>query len=162
MQQSRRQRCSQATYPLLSTTLCPPYGLLLCRREQDKNPGAVRRLLAATEASKGRDLDRKFVRRQRRSGSQRHSRMWFLDLDNWMALGSAAPATAAAPEGQQPGQQAHQVGGQPGSQGWAVLLGAWQAVGSQADRGSWCRRGCRALAGATQGGRTQCGRQQRS
>ena len=63
---------------------------------QDLNPGAVQRLLAQTEATKTRFLDRKFLRRQKLGGGLRASRMWYVDLDTWMASTTGGGAAAAA------------------------------------------------------------------
>jgi len=67
---------------------------------QEPNPSAVSRLLRRTEATKSRFLDRKFLRRQQKQAgsSTRTSRLWYLDLDTWMAstVGQAGTAGAAA------------------------------------------------------------------
>lgn len=49
----------------------------------------MHRLLELTERTKGQFLDRKFLRRQRRSGAQRLTRLWYLDLDTWLVAGAA-------------------------------------------------------------------------
>ena len=48
------------------------------------NPAAVGRLLHATEATRRTFLDRKFLKRQR-IGNVQASRMWYVDVDTWMA-----------------------------------------------------------------------------
>lgn len=52
---------------------------------KEKKPAALQRLLVNTEQTKGRFLDRKFVRRQRKTGALCISRLWYVDLDTWMA-----------------------------------------------------------------------------
>ncbi len=67
----------------------------------DKNPAAVQRLMHHTVSTKGQFLDRKFLRRQRRTGTLRTSRLWYVDLDTWMASTVSAGGFQAAQEQQQ-------------------------------------------------------------
>lgn len=52
---------------------------------QELNPAAIARLLSVTEHTKSSFLDRKFLRRQRHSTASRASRLWYVDIDTWMA-----------------------------------------------------------------------------
>jgi hypothetical protein len=90
----------------LASALCallqnsaPPAPLFPSSLLQEGNPAAVRRLLTATETTKKNFLDRKFLRRQKHSTGLRLSRMWYVDLDTWLAsttgTGHAAAAAAA-------------------------------------------------------------------
>lgn len=93
---------------LRSHTRCPCLPLpspLPCAPPQDLNPAAVQRLLAQTESTKKRFLDRKFLRRQKLGGGLRASRMWYVDLDTWMASTTGGGAAAAAQTQQQQQQQ---------------------------------------------------------
>ena len=55
------------------------------------------RLLRQTEATKSRFLDSKFVRRQQRQAGSagRASRLWYVDLDTWMASSTAVAGAGA-------------------------------------------------------------------
>jgi pre-mRNA cleavage complex 2 protein Pcf11 len=55
------------------------------------NPAAVARLLKATEATKHRFLDRKFFKKKR-TANVLAARMWYVDVDTWLAgsIGSGA------------------------------------------------------------------------
>lgn len=59
------------------------------------------RLLRQTEATKSRFLDRKFLRRQQRAAgaAARASRLWYVDLDTWMASTVGAAPSGAATAG---------------------------------------------------------------
>lgn len=59
----------------------------------------MRRLLEQTELTKSRFLDRKFLRRQRRSGGQHISRLWYVEQQTWLA--STTGVGPAAQEQQQ-------------------------------------------------------------
>lgn len=97
-----RASCTSASWP--GSQLPCSFFLPACLPVplQEANPSAVARLLRQTEATKSRFLDRKFLRRQQKQAgaSARGSRMWYLDLDTWMAstVGQAG-GTAAAGSG---------------------------------------------------------------
>ena len=65
---------------------------------QEYNPAAVDRLLTVTNLTKSSFLDRLFLRRQKHSSGIHASRLWYVDLDMWMAgttgVGGAPPAEA--------------------------------------------------------------------
>eukprot|EP00887_Chlorella_sp_A99_P007891 scaffold20.g7891.t1 len=82
----------------------PPSVEFTPERIKERNPSAVARLLRVTEATKSRFLDRKFLRRQR--PSLKESRLWYVDLDTWMA-------STTSGGGQQ--QQQQQQGGTAGA-----------------------------------------------
>ncbi|KAL6774102.1 hypothetical protein ACKKBG_A23770 [Auxenochlorella protothecoides x Auxenochlorella symbiontica] len=64
---------------------------------------AVHRLLARTAETKSAFLDVQFLRRARRGGGAlRASRLWYVDLDVWLASAAGAGQGAAAGEGQPP------------------------------------------------------------
>jgi pre-mRNA cleavage complex 2 protein Pcf11 len=52
---------------------------------QEPNPDAIDRLLNVSEQTKRNFLDRKFLKRQKISSGQRSLRLWYVDLDTWMA-----------------------------------------------------------------------------
>ena len=70
---------------------------------QEHNPAAVERLLTVTNLTKSSFLDRLFVRRQKHSSGIHASRLWYVDLDMWMAgttgAGGAPPTTAGTSAG---------------------------------------------------------------
>lgn len=67
---------------------------------QEPNPAAVDRLLSVTERTRGNFLDKKFFRRQKLSNGLRASRLWYVDLDTWMAgTTSASPPDGATRSG---------------------------------------------------------------
>ncbi|KAI3437904.1 hypothetical protein D9Q98_000349 [Chlorella vulgaris] len=91
-------------------------------RIKECNPSAVARLLRQTEATKSRFLDRKFLRRQQRAAgaAARASRMWYVDLDTWMAStvgalpgGMTAAGAGAAGRGAGQGEQQAAVVAEP-------------------------------------------------
>lgn len=105
---------SHLTHPSLSLPASLP--------SQECNPSAVARLLRQTEATKSRFLDRKFLRRQQRAAgaAARASRMWYVDLDTWMAStvgalpgGMTAAGAGAAGRGAGQGEQQAAVVAEP-------------------------------------------------
>lgn len=63
----------------------------------------MHRLLARTAETKSAFLDVQFLRRARRGGGAlRASRLWYVDLDVWLASAAGAGQGAAAGEGQPP------------------------------------------------------------
>lgn len=70
---------------------------------QEHNPAAVDRLLTVTNLTKSSFLDRLFLRRQKHSSGIHASRLWYVDLDLWMAgttgAGGAPPAGVIAAAG---------------------------------------------------------------
>jgi len=65
---------------------------------QENNPAAMARLLAVTQHTKSSFLDRKFLRKKQQSSNLRAVRLWYVDVDTWLA----GTATSA----EQPGSQA--------------------------------------------------------
>ena len=65
---------------------------------QEHNPAAVERLLKVSNLTKSKFLDRLFLRRQKRNSGVHASRLWYVDLDTWMAgttgAGGAPPGEA--------------------------------------------------------------------
>lgn len=87
-----------------------------CPVSQEPNPSAVSRLLRQTEATKSRFLDRKFLRRQQKAGgaAARASRLWYVDLDTWMASTvGAVPGGGGASGAVGAGRVAQQVAAAP-------------------------------------------------
>ncbi|EFN55776.1 hypothetical protein CHLNCDRAFT_145220 [Chlorella variabilis] len=85
-------------------------------RIKEPNPSAVSRLLRQTEATKSRFLDRKFLRRQQKAGgaAARASRLWYVDLDTWMASTvGAVPGGGGASGAVGAGRVAQQVAAAP-------------------------------------------------
>lgn len=68
------------------------------------NPAAVARLLKATEATKHSFLDRKFFKKKRTANVQA-ARMWYVDVDTWLAGSIGSGAVAAGGNGGGNGEQ---------------------------------------------------------
>ncbi|KAG7673283.1 hypothetical protein Ndes2526B_g03286 [Nannochloris sp. 'desiccata'] len=72
-------------------------------RIKEHNLEAVDRLLTVTNLTKSSFLDRLFLRRQKHSSGIHASRLWYVDLDTWMAgttgAGGAPPDVGAPPAG---------------------------------------------------------------
>lgn len=66
---------------------------------QEPNPDAIDRLLTISEQTKRNFLDRKFLKRQKLTSGQRSLRLWYVDLDTWMAgnVRQEVPAEVADP-----------------------------------------------------------------
>lgn len=88
--------CQVLSYPILKPNLIT---ILL----QEHNLEAVDRLLTVTNLTKSSFLDRLFLRRQKHSSGIHASRLWYVDLDTWMAgttgAGGAPPDVGAPPAG---------------------------------------------------------------
>jgi pre-mRNA cleavage complex 2 protein Pcf11 len=78
---------------------------------QEHNQAAVDRLLTVTNLTKSSFLDRLFLRRQKHSSGIHASRLWYVDLDLWMA--GTTGSGAAPPPGDVAGGGAHATGGAP-------------------------------------------------
>lgn len=71
---------------------------------QEPNPDAIDRLLNVSEQTKRNFLDRKFLKRQKISSGQRSLRLWYVDLDTWMA-GNVRHEPPSAGDGHASGSQ---------------------------------------------------------
>ena len=87
---------------------------------QEPNPDAIDRLLNVSEQTKRNFLDRKFLKRQKISSGQRSLRLWYVDLDTWMA-GNVRHEPPSAGDGHASGSQDGGLGEIPPPDGPGVI-----------------------------------------